>query len=54
VLGWVLVLMLAVLGRPEGDYVVTATPRGYGLLAGGLGLLGFAVVTLPRPRGRAT
>ena len=45
--GWVGVLMVALLGRPEGDYVVTATSRGYALLAVGLLLLGAVVVTIP-------
>jgi hypothetical protein len=48
--GWLAVLLLAVLGRPEGDFVVTATPRGYGLLLTAMLLLGLAVATLPRPR----
>lgn len=50
VAGWLAVLFLAVLGRPEGDFVVTSTPRGYGLLLTGMLLLGLAVATLPKPR----
>jgi hypothetical protein len=46
-LGWVGVLMVALLGRPEGDYVVTATARGYTLLGLGLLLLVLVIVTLP-------
>ena len=46
-LGWCGVVLLALLGRPEGDYVVTATARGYGLLVAALGLGVFAIVTLP-------
>ena len=46
-LGWVGALMVALLGRPEGDYVVTATARGYTLLGAGLLLLMLVVVTLP-------
>ena len=46
-LGWVGVLMAALLGRPEGDYVVTSTPRGYTLLGLGLLLLMLVVATLP-------
>lgn len=34
--------------RPEGDYLVQATPGGYGFLFGALALLGFAVLTMPR------
>lgn len=52
--GWLLVLALAVLGRPEGDYVLSVSWQGYGLLITGLLLLGFAVATLPRPRPRAS
>jgi len=39
--------MVALLGRPEGDYVVTATARGYTLLGLGLLLLVLVIVTLP-------
>ena len=46
-LGWVGVLMVALLGRPEGDYVVTSTARGYALLGLGLALLVLVVVTVP-------
>ena len=46
-LGWVGVLMAGLLGRPEGDYVVTSTARGYTLLGLGLVLLMLVVVTLP-------
>ena len=46
-LGWVGVLMVALLGRPEGDYVVTSTVRGYTLLGTGLVLLMLVIVTLP-------
>lgn len=49
--GWFALVFVAMLGRPEGDVVVTATPRGYGLLAVGVLLLSVAVVTIPRPRG---
>ena len=52
-LGWVGVLMAALLGRPEGDYVVTSTARGYTLLGLGLLLLMIVVVTLPVGRRRA-
>lgn len=43
VLAW-----LASFPRPEGDYLVTATPSGYGFLFGSLVLLGIALVTMPR------
>ena len=46
-LGWVGVLMVALLGRPEGDYVISSTARGYGLLGLGLVLLMLVVVTVP-------
>ena len=39
--------MVALLGRPEGDYVVTSTARGYALLGLGLALLVLVVVTVP-------
>lgn len=43
VLAW-----LASFPRPEGDYLVTATPTGYGFLFGSLVLLGIAGLTMPR------
>jgi hypothetical protein len=49
VAGWFGLLMLATLGRPEGDYAIASSGRGYGLLAAGLLLLGFAVATIRRP-----
>lgn len=49
VAGWLVVLVLALVGRPEGDYVIATTWQGYGLLLTGLALLGFSVVTIPRP-----
>jgi hypothetical protein len=54
VAGWLLVLFLAVLGRPEGDFAVSATPRGYGLLLAGMLLLALAVATVRGPRRTAT
>lgn len=53
-LGWLVVPAFALLGRPEGDYVVSANARGYGLLVAALVLLGAAVATLPRPSGLPT
>jgi hypothetical protein len=48
--GWVALLYVALQTRPEGDYVVMSSPRGYLLVAGALVLIVLAVVTLPRPR----
>lgn len=48
-LGWLVVLAIALGGRPEGDFAIQATARGYGLLASGVVLLGVAVATFPRP-----
>jgi hypothetical protein len=42
-------LMLAVLGRPEGDYAISSTVRGYSLLLFGLLLLVVPVATIRRP-----
>lgn len=49
VTGWFLVLAVAVLGRPEGDFALSTSVRGYALLLNGLLLLGFMVATIPRP-----
>lgn len=49
VAGWFLLLALAVLGRPEGDYAIRSSGRGYALLVGGMVLLVLAVATIPRP-----
>jgi hypothetical protein len=49
VAGWFGVLMLAMLGRPEGDYAITDSVRGYALLGDGVLLLVLAVTTFPRP-----
>lgn len=46
-LGWIAMVFVAVQGRPEGDYVVLASPRGYTLLVFCLLLLVGLVVTLP-------
>jgi hypothetical protein len=50
VLGWVLVVGLAVSPRAEGDYLVPGNLRGYGLLVGTLVLVVGALATLPAPR----
>lgn len=49
-LGWVLVVGLAAAGRPEGDYLLARTPRGYVVLGAALVVLCVAVATLPRRR----
>lgn len=48
-LGWLAVLGLAVLGRPEGDAALASTSRGYGLFGAGLLVMTVAIATLPRP-----
>lgn len=45
--GWIALVYLALQGRPEGDYAVMSTPRGYLLLGFGLLLIVVSVVTLP-------
>lgn len=49
-LGFVAVVLVAVMRRPEGDYLVAASVRGYAFLLLTLLALLVAVVTLPRPR----
>lgn len=49
-LGWALMVGLATAGRPEGDYVLARSPRGYLVLAAALVVLCAAVATLPRRR----
>lgn len=51
--GWLAVLMLAVLGRPEGDWAVIGNLAGYGLIGVGLLHLGFLTATLPLRRRRS-
>ncbi|CUR56280.1 conserved membrane hypothetical protein [metagenome] len=48
-LGWVTLLGLVVLGRPEGDWAIASDWRGHSMLACGLFLLVFALSTLARP-----
>jgi hypothetical protein len=48
VAGWLAVLAVALLGRPEGDWVIVADWHGYTLLGTGLVLLMYAVATVPR------
>lgn len=47
--GWLAVLGFGLLGRPEGDAALAADARGYLLFVIGLGVLTFAIATLPRP-----
>jgi hypothetical protein len=49
VAGWFGLLILATLGRPEGDYAITSSAKGYSLLGAGVVLLLIAVATIPRP-----
>ena len=53
-LGWLATLALAVTGRGEGDWAISADLWGYGLLAVGLVHLGYLGATLPvrRPGAR--
>lgn len=44
-LGFVLVVLLAVVGRPEGDNAISASLHGYLLMTGGLMVLGLAVTS---------
>ncbi len=44
-LGWDLVVVAAVLGKPEGDFVLSSDAGGYAVLVGGLAVLVGAVVT---------
>ncbi len=49
-LGWTAIVIVALLGRPEGDFVVAATGRGYSLLGLTLGLVVLVLVTVPVAR----
>lgn len=46
-LGWVAALLLAAMGRGEGDWVIGSDLAGYGLLGAGLVHLGLVTATLP-------
>lgn len=53
--GWVLCLLLALNGRPEGDYLLAADEAGQGFLWGGLATVAVAFVVALRlepPAGR--
>jgi hypothetical protein len=51
-LGWVVVVGVALNGRPEGDYAVAADVPGYALMGTGFLLVAFGVASLAAP-GRA-
>lgn len=51
-IGWVTALLLAVMGRGEGDWAVGSDLAGYGLLGAGLVHLGLVTATLPVRRTR--
>lgn len=54
--GWVLCMLLALNGRPEGDYLLAADVRGQGFLWGGLATVAVAFVVglrLEPPPGRS-
>jgi hypothetical protein len=46
VAGWLAVLVVAVVGRPEGDYVIANDIRGWCMLAAALGLVVVGLVSL--------
>jgi hypothetical protein len=53
-LGWTVIVLAAVLGRPEGDYVLGAEGHAYTVLIGGLGvLIGATLLSVSRGAGRA-
>lgn len=54
VAGWLAVLLLAVAGRPEGDYVVAADLEGYVLLGTGFALVAMGIVSLAGGRHPST
>jgi hypothetical protein len=52
--GWLAVLGLALVGRPEGDYVVAGDLAGYALMAAGLVLVPAGIVAFAGGRVRST
>lgn len=53
-LGWTVIVLVAVLGRPEGDYVLGTEVHGYTVLIGGVGvLIGATLLSVTRGAGRA-
>jgi len=51
-LGWFGAIVCTVLPRPEGDYLIPATPAGFGLLGGSFLLFLVSLTTLLRPGSR--
>ncbi|MDT0202132.1 hypothetical protein [Nocardioides sp. AE5] len=51
--GWVGLVLLALQTRPEGDYLVMSSVRGYLLVAGALAMVVTVMATLPLRRGMA-
>jgi hypothetical protein len=54
VVGWLVVLGVVVVGRPEGDYLLGSDLEGYALLLGGLGLIVVAIVSVTGRRSSDT
>lgn len=47
-LGWVAVVMIALIQRPEGDFVIAAQARGLGLMCLALLIIVWSIGTLPK------
>jgi hypothetical protein len=54
VAGWLVVLAVALVGRPEGDFVIANDVRGWSVIGGGLGLVVVGIVSLAGGRDRDT
>jgi hypothetical protein len=52
-LGWLVVFGVALVGRPEGDFLIAGDVEGYALIVGALLVLAFGVVALARSAGPA-
>lgn len=50
--GWVAAVAWALVPRPEGDFLLASTTRGYLVLGSGLLVATWAIATLPRRRAR--
>jgi hypothetical protein len=50
VVGWLAILVVAVVGRPEGDYVIANDIRGWSMIAAGLVLVVIGLVSLAGSR----
>jgi len=48
--GWLAVFAVALVGRPEGDFVLAGDLEGYALIAGSLAVLALGVASLPGRR----